>query len=67
MGNGLLRLMVAGLFKTVLLISTASDLMGEIVPKMLFTAVDRQGVPFLWPVRSPTEDGRLDAWNQSAL
>jgi hypothetical protein len=33
----------------------------------LFTAINRQGVLFLWPVRLPGEDGRLDAWNTSAL
>lgn len=43
------------------------ELMGEIIPKMLFTAINRQHVLFLWPVRLPGEDGRLDAWNQSAL
>jgi hypothetical protein len=30
-------------------------------------AVNRQGILFLWPVRLPTEDGRLDAWDQAAL
>ena len=40
---------------------------GEIVPKMLFTTINRQGVIFLWPIRLPGEDGRLDNWNRSAL
>ena len=44
-----------------------SELPGEIVPKVLFTAINRQGVVFLWPVRLPGEDGRHDAWNRSAL
>ena len=39
----------------------------EFVPKYLFTCQTRQGVPFLWPVRMPGRDGRLDQWNQSAL
>jgi len=43
------------------------ELPGEIVPKVLFTTINRQGVVFLWPVRLPGEDGRHDAWNQSAL
>ncbi len=44
-----------------------AELPGEIVPKILFTTINRQGVLRLWPVRLPGEDGRLDAWNQSAL
>jgi hypothetical protein len=36
-------------------------------PRALFTAVNRQGVLFLWPVRLPGADGKLDAWSQSAL
>ena len=44
----------------------STDLLTEVVPKMLFTAVNRQGTTFLWPVRLPTE-GRRDEWNRSAL
>jgi hypothetical protein len=40
---------------------------GEIVPKVLFTAMNRQGVLFLWPVRLPGPDGRIDDWNRSAM
>jgi hypothetical protein len=36
-------------------------------PRALFTAINRQGVLFLWPVRLPGSDGKLDAWSQSAL
>jgi hypothetical protein len=36
-------------------------------PRALFTAVNRQGVLFLWPVRLPGADGKIDAWSQSAL
>lgn len=43
------------------------ELAGEIIPKVLFTAVTRQGVVFLWPVRLPGLDSRLDEWNHSAL
>ena len=43
------------------------ELPGELVPKVLFTAMNRQGVVFLWPVRLPGEDGRGNAWHRSAL
>ena len=33
----------------------------------LFAAINRQGVVFLWPVRMPNPDGRIDSWSQSAL
>jgi hypothetical protein len=44
-----------------------AELPGEISPKVLFTTVNRQGVVFLWPIRLPGEDGRIDEWNRSAL
>jgi hypothetical protein len=40
---------------------------GVLVPRLLLTAVTRQNVVFLWPVRLPGADGRLDAWSQSAM
>lgn len=43
------------------------ELPGEIIPKVLFTTINRQGVLSLWPVRLPREDGRHDEWNRSAL
>jgi len=43
------------------------ELPGELVPKVLQTAITRQGVLLIWPIRLPGEDGRLDSWNQSAL
>lgn len=45
----------------------ASELPSEVIPKMLFTAINRQDVLFLWPVRLPGIDGRLDDWNRTAL
>src|SRR5262245_41257611 len=36
-------------------------------PRLLCTAVSRQGVLFLWPIRLPGADGKLDSWSQSAL
>jgi len=44
-----------------------NELPGEIIPKILFTAVNRQGVVFLWPIRLPGEDSRIDEWNRTAL
>jgi hypothetical protein len=44
-----------------------SDVPGEITPKVLLTAMTRQNVFFLWPIRLPGEDGRHDEWNRSAL
>ncbi len=34
--------------------------------KRFYTAVNRQGVVFLWPVRLPDAHGNLDSWNRSA-
>jgi hypothetical protein len=39
----------------------------EIVLKVLFVAISRQGVLFIWPVKLPQSDGRQDAWSRSAL
>lgn len=36
-------------------------------PRMLYTAVNRQGVLFVWPIRPPRADGRADEWNRTAL
>jgi hypothetical protein len=43
------------------------ELPSELIPKVLFTAINRQKVLFIWPVRLPGEDGRHDEWNASAL
>lgn len=43
-----------------------SQLADELKPVTLYTAVTRQGVVFLWPVKLPGDDGRLDEWNRSA-
>jgi hypothetical protein len=43
------------------------ELPGEILPKVLFPTINRQGVLFLWPVKLPDESGRHDNWNRSAL
>lgn len=44
-----------------------SELPSELTPKVLFVAMNRQKVLFIWPVRLPGEDGRHDEWNASAL
>jgi hypothetical protein len=41
------------------------ELVGEFVPKTLYTAINRQGVVFLWPVRLPDSDGREMEWHRS--
>jgi hypothetical protein len=43
------------------------ELAGELTPKVLYLSVNRQGVPRIWPIRLPGEDGRIDNWNASAL
>jgi hypothetical protein len=36
-------------------------------PRALVTSINRQGVLFLWPIKLPGPDGRLDEWSRSAL
>jgi hypothetical protein len=36
-------------------------------PRALFAAMTRQKVLFIWPVRLPGPDGKIDDWNRSAL
>jgi len=43
------------------------QLQKELISKVLFTVINRQGDISLWPIRLPGEDGRLDTWNRSAL
>lgn len=35
-------------------------------PRLLITAMNRQSVLFIWPIRLPGADGRIDRWSQSA-
>jgi hypothetical protein len=42
------------------------ELMGEVVCKTIYTAINRQGVVFLWPVRLPASDDRKNDWARSA-
>ena len=42
------------------------ELIGEFVTKTLFTAINRQGILFFWPVRLPSPDGKdLDWWRSA--
>lgn len=44
----------------------AHQLPGECSPVVLHTAINRQGVTFLWPVKLPTPDGKVNEWHRSA-
>src|SRR5262245_60923670 len=41
------------------------ELMGEVTLKTIFTAINRAGVVFLWPVKLPDPNGRKDEWRIS--
>lgn len=43
------------------------ELQAEIIPKVILYCINRQGDIFLWPVRLPGIDGKIDEWNRSAL
>lgn len=45
----------------------ARALTQEISPVTLFTAINRQGTLFLWPVKLPRPDGRQLEWHRSAI
>jgi hypothetical protein len=36
-------------------------------PRLLVAAMNRQAVPFIWPLRLPRSDNRVDDWTRSAL
>jgi hypothetical protein len=42
------------------------ELANEFVTKTLFTAINRQGTLFFWPVRLPAPDGKTLDWWRSA-
>jgi hypothetical protein len=44
----------------------ARQLPGEYVMATLYTAINRQGVVSLWPVKLPPPDGRVIEWHRSA-
>jgi hypothetical protein len=41
------------------------EIPGEVTPKVLLTAMTRQGVLFVLPVKLPGSDGKRDQWNLS--
>jgi len=45
----------------------APYLPGEAVSKLLIPTITNHGALFLWPVKLPDENGRLDEWNAVAL
>jgi hypothetical protein len=44
----------------------AKELQGEYAAATLFTAITRQDVLFIWPVKLPGPDGKSNPWHQSA-
>jgi len=44
----------------------ARELSGEYTMATVFTAISRQGVVHLWPVKLPAPDGRIIEWHRSA-
>jgi hypothetical protein len=44
----------------------ARELPGEFVLATLYTAINRQGVMFLWPIKLPGPDGKVLEWHRSA-
>ena len=45
--------------------SIAAEVATEVVMKMLYTTINRQGTVSLWPVPLPTADGRVNEWHRS--
>ena len=44
----------------------ADSIPGEVAAMELVPTINRQGVLFLWPLRLPSPDGRVNDWNESA-
>jgi hypothetical protein len=45
----------------------ARELMNETLAVTIYTVINKQGVVFLWPVRVPNPDARVNAWHTSAI
>lgn len=43
------------------------ELAGEWTPRLLVPSQTRQGGIYLWPIRLPGPDGKIDPWNESAM
>jgi hypothetical protein len=39
----------------------------EAALKTLFLGITRQGTLFLWPIKLPDSEGKIDSWNESAM
>src|SRR5262245_57871969 len=46
--------------------SMVPELVGEVVPKQLLLAINRQGTVFFWPIRLPAADGKDNDYWRSA-
>ena len=46
--------------------SIAINFPGDMIPKLLAPTISRQGTLFLWALRIPGEDGRINNWHASA-
>jgi hypothetical protein len=44
----------------------SDPLVGEWFPAMVYTAINRQGVVFLWPVKLPNAQGKTMDWHRTA-
>ncbi len=54
--------------ETYLVGSEVREALGQdIVPMVLVTTINRQGVLTIWPIRLPDSQGRHNPWHQSAL
>lgn len=47
--------------------SMLDELIGEWVPVRIVTAISRQGVLILWPLKLPDENGRSNPWHEAAI
>jgi hypothetical protein len=45
--------------------AVSMELASECVPVVIYTAINRQGVVYLWPVRLPSSDGKVNEWYRS--
>jgi hypothetical protein len=45
----------------------ARELINETLKVTIYTCINRQGVVFLWPVRMPDPDARVNTWHTSAI
>jgi hypothetical protein len=46
--------------------AAAPELVGEFIGATLYTAINRQGIVRIWPVKLPGPDGKTNEWHRSA-